>query len=73
MDENRMKLPLFDDYWIDFSFNTTRRWFAPELYSICPAGPYSSMFYDPIRNRYRVYFEEVIRWGDDGPRQLKLL
>ncbi len=73
MEENRMKLPLFDDYWIDFRFNTTRRWFTPELYSICPAGPYSSMFYDPIRKRYRVYFEEVIRWGDDGPRQLKLL
>jgi len=73
MSEPRMKLPLFDDYWIDFRHNTQRRWFSPEPYSICPAGPYASMFYDPERKVYRVYFEKVRDLGKDDPRMLKLL
>ena len=44
-----MKLPLFDDFWIDFRVNTVRRWFAPELHAVVQAGPYSSLLYDPER------------------------
>ncbi len=70
---NRMKLPMFDDYWIDFRPGTVRRWFKPELHGMAPGGPYSSMFYDPLRKKYRVYYECLRDWGKDGPRNLKLV
>ena len=73
MTETRMKLPLFDDYWIDFRYNTQRRWFAPETYSLCPAGPYASMFYDPERKAYRIYYEVLEDLGNDDQRQLKMM
>lgn len=49
--ENRMKLTFFDDYWVDFRRKTTRRWFAPELFSQCPSGCYASLCYDPEREK----------------------
>ena len=55
--ESRMKLPLFDDYWIDFRSGTTRRWFAPEAYSSCQGGSYNSLVYDRERQVYRLYYE----------------
>lgn len=73
MNKNRMKLPLFDDYWIDFRFNTIRRWFAPEPYSMAPAGAYSSMVYDPERNVYRIYYEVMSDKNDGDVRQLKMV
>ena len=73
MTEPRMKLPLFDDYWIDFRYNAQRRWFAPEPYSLCQAGPYASMFYDPERKVYRIYYEVLADWGNDDQRQLKMM
>ena len=71
--ESRMKLPLFDDYWIDFRYNAHRRWFAPEPYSLSPAGPYASMFYDPEREAYRIYYEVIEDFGNDDQRQLKMV
>ncbi|MBQ3074906.1 MAG: hypothetical protein IJC26_02460 [Clostridia bacterium] len=71
MECNRMKLPLFDDFWIDFRVGTVRRWYAPEPFSLCPAGPYSSLIYDRERGVYRVYYETLMELGKDGPRYLK--
>ena len=45
MENTRMKLPLFDDSWIDFRTNTKRRWFAPEVYSVAPSGAFSFVKY----------------------------
>ncbi|MCQ2400508.1 MAG: hypothetical protein MJ059_01095 [Lachnospiraceae bacterium] len=70
--EYKMKLPLFDDYWIDFRRDTIRRWFKPELYSVAPAGPYASMFYDDTVGKYRIYYENVREWAVDGVRDLFL-
>jgi len=70
MMEPRMKLPMFDDYWIDFRCNTTRRWFSPEMYSTCKGGAYSSLIYDPERRKYRLFYEELIHPRHDGPRKL---
>ena len=68
-----MKLPLFDDSWIDFRTNTKRRWFAPELFSVAPSGAYSSLIYDPERQVYRLYFEVLIDPANDACRGLKLM
>ena len=70
--EKKMKLPLFDDYWIDFRRDTVRRWFTPEHYSLAPAGPYSSLLYDPELGKYRFYYENVRKWACDGERDLYL-
>lgn len=67
-----VKLPMFDDFWIDFRVNTIRRWFAPEPYSICQGGAYCSLIYDPERKVYRVYYEQMMEAGKDGPRVLKM-
>ena len=67
-----IKLPLFDDFWIDFRVNTVRRWFAPELHAVVKSGPYSSLLYDPERKVYRLYYEEKLFPDKDGPRALKL-
>ncbi len=69
---NRIKLPLFDDYWIDFRRGTIRRWFSPEYVSTAPWGPYGSMFYDPKRKKYRLYYEDLISKEKDSIRRLKL-
>lgn len=71
--QNAMKLPLFDDFWIDFRVNTVRRWFAPELHSIAPSSTYNSLIYDPERKVYRLYYEQKMELEKDGPRVLKLL
>ena len=73
MENNRMKLPLFDDSWIDFRTNTKRRWFAPEVYSQAPSGAYSSLIYDPERQVYRLYYEVLIDPALDACRGLKLV
>lgn len=73
MSYDRMKLPMFDDYWIDFRRNTIRRWFKPEPYGIAPAAPYGSAFYDPERKKYRIYYEVLRDWGVDAVRDLKLV
>lgn len=70
--EKKMKLPLFDDYWIDFRRDTVRRWFTPEYVSLAPAGPYSSLIYDPEVKKYRFYYENVRKWARDGERDLYL-
>jgi len=73
MENNRMKLPLFDDFWIDFQYNVKRRWFAPELYATCDTpGAYSSLIYDPERQVYRLYYEMLIDPALDACRALKL-
>jgi len=72
MENCRMKLPLFDDFWIDFRWNTKRRWFAPELYSTTAPGAYSSLIYDPERKVYRLYYEVLKDPKLDACRQLKL-
>ena len=73
MENCRMKLPLFDDFWIDFRWNTKRRWFAPELYATCNPGTYSSLIYDPERQIYRLYYEVLKDPAVDACRQLKML
>ena len=73
MSESRMKLPMFDDYWIDFRIGTTRRWFQPERHSLCPSGLYTSLISDEERGVYRIYYESKITPEKDGPRHLKLL
>lgn len=73
MVENVMKLPLFDDYWIDFRRGTVRRWYVPKLFSECTEGDYSSLFYDSIRGKYRYYYEALRNEHEDGPRNLMLL
>ena len=70
MIENRVKLPVFDDYWIDFRRGTTRRWFAPEAYSLAPLGHYGSMFFDPGAGKYRLYLEDVLK-VDGDPRHAR--
>lgn len=72
MDEPRMKLPLFDDYWIDFRKNTVRRWFTPEYCSEAPGEAYSSLVYDPEAGKYRLYYETLVRPDDDDVRVLRL-
>lgn len=67
-----MKLPMFDDFWIDFRVNTVRRWFAPELHTVAQAGAYSSLLYDPERKVYRLYYEQKLFPDKDGPRALKM-
>ncbi len=69
---HRVKLPLFDDYWLDFRRGTIRRWFSPEYVSTSPWGPYGSMFYDPGRKKYRLYYETLISKNKDSVRQLKM-
>ena len=71
MMECRMKLPLFDDYWIDFRPGTIRRYFSPQPFSLCRAGAYNSLIFDPETKRYRIYYEELIDMAHDGPRLLK--
>jgi len=71
--ENRITLPLFDDYFIDFRPGTRRRWFQPEPYAMAPVGAYSSMQADPERGVYRVYYETLRDYGIDGPRDLRLV
>lgn len=71
--ESRMKLNMFDDYWIDFRRNTERRWFSPELYSMGPAGAYSSLIYDKDLKKYRMFYEVLIDYRKDGPRDLYLI
>ena len=71
--ENRVTLPLFDDYFIDFRPGTRRRWFKPEPYALVPSGAYSSMLSDPERGLYRVYYETLRDYGIDGPRDLRLV
>lgn len=73
MENCRMKLPLFDDFWIDFRFNTKRRWFAPELYASCPGGAYTSLLFDSERQVYRMYYEVLIDPALDACRALKLV
>lgn len=70
--EKKMKLPLFDDYWIDFRRDTVRRWFTPEYHGLAPAGPYSSLLYDREIGKYRFYYEKVRTWSSDGERDLYL-
>ena len=70
MEQHRMKLPLFDDYWIDFRIGTTRRWFAPEPMGAVPGGPYSSLIYVPEDKKYRIYYEQVVSYKDDDCRVL---
>lgn len=67
-----MKLPLFDDYWIDFRPGTRRRWFTPEYWSAVPDGSYASLIYDPEAGRYRVYYETLPNLANDGPRLMRL-
>ena len=71
--KHKVKLPLFDDYWIDFRRDTVRRWYTPEFYSTGPAGPYSSLFYDESAGKYRMYYENLMEPGNDGPRYLHLV
>ncbi|MEA4822871.1 MAG: hypothetical protein VB111_01990 [Clostridiaceae bacterium] len=71
--ENRVTLPLFDDYFLDFRPGTRRRWFSPEPYAMAPYGPYASMLADPERGLYRVYYETMRDYGADGPRDLRLV
>ena len=70
---DRMKLPMFDDYWIDYRRGTVRRWFKPEPWGTAPAAPYGSAFYDPERGKYRIYYEVLRDWGSDAVRDLKLV
>lgn len=72
MQVQHMKIPMFDDFWIDFRKGTVRRWFAPQPFSLCEAGPYSSLIYDPALKVYRVYYEVLKELGKDGARVLKM-
>lgn len=67
-----MKLPMFDDYWIDFRKNTTRRWFQPEHFAYVPGGAYSSLIYDDSVKKYRVYYETCVSIDDDDARVLRM-
>lgn len=71
--ESRMKLNMFDDYWIDFRRNTDRRWFSPEILSIVPKGAYCSLIYDDSLKKYRMFYEVLIDYRKDGPRDLYLM
>lgn len=74
MSTNRIKLPLFDDYWVDARPGTRRRWFAPELICLPPTTlGYASMFYDPTVGKYRLYYETITDMSHDDDRVLKLL
>lgn len=73
MQNNRMKLTFFDDFWVDFRKGTTRRWYAPELHSVAPAKGYSTILCDRERGVYRIYYEAIPDALYDSYRQLKLL
>lgn len=59
MKSGQIKLPLFDDFWIEHrSNNTVRRWFKPEKFFSVPVGSFSSFIFDIERKKYRIYYEE---------------
>ncbi len=72
MPQSRMKLPLFDDYWIDFRRGTVRRWFRPEYLGTVPDGAYGSLLYDPQAGKYRLYYETLPDIRNDDVRMLRL-
>lgn len=73
MNQNRMKLTFFDDFWVDFRPGTTRRWYKPELFStIYGNGLYGALIYDSVIKKYRIFHETLIDVGKDGPRQLRM-
>ena len=71
--ENRITLPLFDDYFLDFRPGTRRRWFSPEPYALSPAGAYASILTDTECGLYRVYYETLADYKQDGPRVLRMV
>jgi len=73
MQENRMKLTFFDEYWVDFRPGTVRRWHTPELFSqVQTGGLYGALVYDPQLKKYRLYYETLIVPEKDGPRLMKM-
>jgi len=74
MNENRMKLTFFDEYWIDFRPGTIRRWYKPELINVVyGTGVYGGLVYDSERKKYRLFHETLIKMCEDGPRLLKMV
>lgn len=72
---NRIKLPLFDDYWIDFRKGTVRRWFEPELFATWrdtdfDANSYCQLICDREAGTYRFYYEASPNIGNDDVRYL---
>jgi len=58
----QIKLNFFDDYWLDFRPNTTRRWFQPRIKSHYTDDDflstyYCSAFYDEMAGKYRLFYE----------------
>lgn len=70
--ESRMKLNMFDDYWIDFRRHADRRWFSPVKYSEIPAGEYGSLVYDRKIQKYRIYYETAVSVEKGDIRHLYL-
>lgn len=62
MENTRVKLTVFDDYWFDYRVNAHRRWFEP-VYAACYkdhhyiANVYSAMHYVPEYGKYMLWYE----------------
>lgn len=62
MENTRVKLTVFDDYWFDYRVNAHRRWFEP-VYVGCYkdhhyiANVYSAMHYVPEYGKYMLWYE----------------
>ena len=72
--ENRMKLNMFDDYWIDFRPDTIRRWFAPTPFSqVKKTLGYGSIVCDKKLGVYRLYYEVAVSLENNGVRNLYMI
>ena len=74
---NRVKLPFYDDYWIDFRKGTVRRWFELEYLSAWrdpdfTANSYCQLLYDRELGKYRFYYEASPDISCDAVRYLAL-
>ena len=68
------KIPLFDDYWIDFKKNVIRRWYQPKLLSEYRDpnfnGCYQSACWSPEQGKYLLWHEYLVDPKDDEYRYL---
>ena len=73
----RAKLPFFDDYYVAARPKTERRAFSPQRLGEFHDGDallqlYTSFFFDPYVNKYRLYYEAPIPGKGTEVRALKL-
>lgn len=70
------KIPLFDDYWVDFKKNVIRRWYTPtkiaENTDPAIGGCYLSAMWSPENNCYLMWNEHLVDPLDDEYRYMRI-